>query len=160
MKLSEGTIRRMLNLFPPLFFNRIRIRRVAPGFREMEVRVRSSLLNRNLQRTIFGGTLFSAADPCFAIMYWQIFAHAGWNTEAWLKEARIEYFKPADSHLTLHFVLTQEEIDTAKNELEREGRFSRWHSTDAVNDRGEVVARIHTLVYLRMKDPEKRKAGK
>jgi acyl-coenzyme A thioesterase PaaI-like protein len=150
MKMKALQVKWMMNLFPPLFFNRIRIVKITPDFKQVNVRVRSSLLNRNLQRTIFGGTIFSAADPYYAIMYWQIFAHEGMKTEAWLKEARIEFLKPAASHLDLHFELSSTDIETAKAELRANGKFSRWHEVEAKSKTGEVVARIHTLVYLRI----------
>ncbi len=149
MKLKESSVKWMMNFFPPLFFNRIKVTFVSKNFRELRVKVKNSLMNRNLQRTIFGGTIFSAADPYYAIMYWQVFAHDGIKTEAWLKEANIEYLKPAATDIELIFTLTEEDVSTAKNELKGHGKFSRWHQVEAKNTSGEVVAIIKTLVYLR-----------
>ena len=62
----------LMNLYPPLFFNRIRVVRVSKNFKEVDVVIKKSLLNKNIQGTIFGGTLFSAADPYYTRMYDQI----------------------------------------------------------------------------------------
>ncbi|MEZ4916876.1 MAG: hypothetical protein R2836_07800 [Chitinophagales bacterium] len=40
----------------------------------MKIKIKKSLLNRNLSGTIFSDTMFSASDPFFALMYWQNFA--------------------------------------------------------------------------------------
>ena len=60
--ISPGQLKRRLNLYPPFLFNRIRVMEIAPEFRACTVRVKSSLLTRNLQGTLFGGTIYSAAD--------------------------------------------------------------------------------------------------
>ena len=142
----------MLNHFPPLFFNRIAITRLSSDYRTMEVRVRKSLLNKNLQGTLFGGTIFSAADPYHAIMYWQAMAHHGLATEAWLKSAEIDYHQPGHTDLFLHFSLTEKEIQEAERALKREGRFRKWHEVQAVDTQGQPCATIRTLVYLRLRN--------
>jgi acyl-coenzyme A thioesterase PaaI-like protein len=148
--LSERQGKWLLSLYPTLLFSRIRITRVGPGFRSCTVRIARSLITRNLNGTTFGGTIFSAADPFYAVMYWQIFARRGIRVQTWLKSARIEYLKPAATALTLDFVLTDEDIARAARQLEREGRYIRSHSVEAVDRHGRTCAVIETEVYLRL----------
>jgi acyl-coenzyme A thioesterase PaaI-like protein len=148
--LSEWRGKWLLSLYPTLLFSRIRITRVGPGFRSCSVRIARSLITRNLNGTTFGGTIFSAADPFYAVMYWQIFARRGIRVQTWLKSARIRYFKPAATALTLEFALTDEDVERAAGELEREGRFTRTHAVDAVDTNGQTCATIETEVYLRL----------
>jgi acyl-coenzyme A thioesterase PaaI-like protein len=140
----------MLNLYPPLLFQRIRVTQIGPGFRSAHVHVAKSVLTRNLHGTTFGGTIFSAADPMYAVMYWQIFARLGLRVRTWLKLARIEYFRPVQTSLSLEFALDDEEVERAHRALVQDGRFSRAHSTSAVDDAGRTCAEIETEVYLRL----------
>ena len=148
--LSERQCKWMLNLYPPLFFQRVRVVGFDPGIRRGRVRVAKSILTGNLHGTIFGGTIFSAADPLYAIMYWQIFAREGMQVASWLKSARIAYLKPAATALTLEFVLGDEDVERARESLEQEGRYTCTHRVEAVDAKGRVVAEIDTEVYLRL----------
>ena len=148
--LSERYGRLLLNLFPPFIFNRIRIVSVGDGFRSCSVRVRPSLLTRNLNGTIFGGAIFSAADPFYAVMFWQIFARQDMRVQTWLKSASIEYLRPAAVDLTLEFALTDEDIEDAKTTLERDGRYTRTFAVAALDPKGKVCARMTNEVYLRL----------
>lgn len=153
MKLSPTLTRLMLNAFPPLLFNRIAIVHLAPDFRHLTVRIRASLLNRNLQGTLFGGTIFSAADPYYAILYWQLMQHRGLLSEAWLKSAAIDYHQPGKTDLMLHFRLTDTDVTDAERALKQTGKFERWHEVEAHDTHGEVCATIRTLVHLRLRRP-------
>ncbi|SDJ85170.1 Acyl-coenzyme A thioesterase PaaI, contains HGG motif [Catalinimonas alkaloidigena] len=152
MKLPARFTRLMLNGFPPLFFNRIAITYLSADYQQMEVLVRKSLFNKNLQGTIFGGTIFSAADPYHAILYWQLMAHRGLATEAWLKSAEIDYHRPGHTHLRLRFAVTEAEVHEAERALKTEGRFQKWHEVQALDAQGQPCATIRTLVYLRLRN--------
>ncbi len=146
---SEWQGRWMLNLFPPFLFGGIRVLEVGRGFRTCRVRVARSWLTRNLQGTTFGGTIFSAADPFHAVMYWQILAHRGIAVQAWLKRASIDYRRPAATALTLEFALSDDDVEAAITTLERGDRFEREFVTRALDAHGTVCAEVTTLVHLR-----------
>jgi acyl-coenzyme A thioesterase PaaI-like protein len=140
----------ILNLFPPLLFNRIRVVKIEPGFRACTVRVARSLLTRNLHGTTFGGTIFSAADPYYAVMYWQVLARRGYRVQAWLKRAGIDYHRPAETALTLEFRLSDDEIAEAVAALDGAGRHRKRHVIEALDREGRVCATVETEVYLRL----------
>lgn len=148
--LSERRGKLLLNLFPPFLFGRIRVLEIGAGFRSCRVRVKPSLLTRNLQGTMFGGTIFSAADPFHALLYWQVFAHRGLRVQAWLKSARIDYRRPAATALTFDFALSEADIREAQERLEADGRCSKMHRTEALDEEGRVCAVVDTEVYLRL----------
>ena len=148
--LSERRGRWLLNLYPPLLCQRIRIVEIAPGFTACRVRVARSVLTRNLFGTTFGGTIFSAADPIHAVLYWQVFARRGMSIQAWLKSARVEYKKPAATALTLDFTLAGRDVTDALAALAQDGHFVRTFRTEAIDAHGEVCAVIETDVYLRL----------
>ena len=153
--LSERCGRLLLNFFPPFLFNRIRIESIGEKFRSCRVRVRRSFLTRNLNGTTFGGSIFSAADPFYAVMFWQIFARRGMRVQTWLKSASIDYLRPAAGDLVLEFELTEEDIESAAANLARDGRYTRSFDTNALDPHGRVCARIRTEVYLRVETGER-----
>ncbi len=150
MKLTPFRARWMMNLYPPLLVNRIYVRSISDDFKTVRVRITRSWLNRNLQGTIFGGTIFSAADPFYALMYWQVFKQKGFRCEAWLKSAEIEYLKPGNTDLDICFSLTDIDIEDAIAELEKNGRFQKSHALDITSKSGEICAKVTTRVYLRI----------
>lgn len=151
MKLNPRTAKWLMNLYPPLLFNRIVLKKISKNFREAEIVIKKSILNRNLQGTIFGGTLYAAADPYPAIMYWQIMHQQGIKTEAWLKKAEVEYHKPADSDVRLNYKISEKEIADAMEVLFKDGKFSSWHHVDGIDKDGEACISIKSLIVIKMK---------
>ncbi|MDG1190270.1 MAG: hypothetical protein P8N00_06935, partial [Flavobacteriales bacterium] len=78
-----------MNLFPPLLVNRIRIAEADSEFKKLRVTIKYSWLNKNIQKSIFGGSIFSAIDPFYAVMYWQIFNTRNIPMIIWIKKAEI-----------------------------------------------------------------------
>ncbi len=149
MKLSPWQVKWMLSIFPPLLFSRVKVLNVSSDFRSLEVRIRPSLLNRNLQKSVFGGTIFSAFDPFHAILFWQIFAHKGQKLEAWLKSAEIDYKKPATTDLKIRFEIKEADLVSAEKALAESGKFQQWMYAQAIDENGHVCAEARLLVYLR-----------
>lgn len=151
MKLKPRTARWFMNLYPPNLLNRIVVKYVSKDFRQAEIIIKKSWLNKNLQGTIFGGTLYAAADPYPALLYWQIFHQQDIKTEAWLKKAEVEYHKPAASNISLKYDLSEKQISEAMEELFKEGRFSTWHRVEGVDQHGEVCITVKSLIVLKMR---------
>ena len=139
----------LLRFYPPFFFGRIVVQNVSKDFTEVSVSVKKSLLNLNIAKTIFGGTMFSAADPFIAIMFWQIFkTRFNQNIIVWLKSAEIIYKKPASTKLSLQFKITEKEIQEAKRVLDEKGKFVAEHQVELKNTKGEVCAIVNLKSYL------------
>ena len=119
--LRRKTLQFILNIFPPLFFNRIILKKVSEDYTYMKVKIRRSILNINFHKTIFGGSIFSACDPYFPTMYYNIFEQKNRKLEIWLKSANIKYKRPATTHLFLEFKISEYDIQTAESELDSKG---------------------------------------
>lgn len=139
----------MMRLFPPLLFNRIRLLSLSRDLMHCRVRIAHSVLNRNLQGSVFGGTLFSAFDPFLPVLMWQIFARKGLKLEAWLKKAEIDYLKPSSTKMHIDFRLTDLDIEEAEHSLAQKGKFEKWLPAEAVDQNGIVCVQARLLVYLR-----------
>ena len=90
----------ILNLYPPLFFNRIRVKKISLDFKEINVVLKKSIFNINFHKTIFGGSIFSACDPNFPSMYYNIFKLKNKKLIIWVKDAEIKYIQPATSNIS------------------------------------------------------------
>ena len=149
MQVPKFLLKAILNLFPPLLINRIVLKEVSDDFLEMRVVLRRALFNMNFHKTIFGGSIFSACDPYFPTMYYHIFKRRGRKLIIWLKSAEIQYLRPADTSLKLHFKITKEDILLAEKTLDENSKFEIWHTVDAISKKGIVCARAKMQVYLR-----------
>lgn len=139
----------MMRFFPPLLFNRIRLESLSPDLMHCRVRIAHSFINRNLQGSVFGGTLFSALDPFLPVMMWQIFARRGQKLESWLKKAEIDYLKPSSTTMMIDFRLTEGDIQEAEHSLVQKGKFEKWLPAEAIDQHGVVCVQARLLVYLR-----------
>jgi acyl-coenzyme A thioesterase PaaI-like protein len=150
-----------MNVYPPLFFGRTRITKVSKDFGTVEVVAKRSFLNKNWAGTIFGGTIFSAADPFHAMMY-RIILNKRHNIDVrvWLKHADITYKRPADTNLYYSFVVTDEDAIKAKEAVLENGRYFITHKVEACNKKGEVCAIINLTTYIGKRLPYKPSSSK
>ncbi len=146
---TERQLRWVLSVYPPFLLNRIRVAAIGPGFRTCRVHVHRSVVTRNLQGSTFGGTIYSAADPIYPLMYWQIFAHRGERVQAWLRSATVRYLKPASGRVTFEFALSDDDVERACAALAEHGRYAHTHTAEAVSVDGQVCTVVDAEVYLR-----------
>ena len=149
MKTNRFLIKTVLNLFPPLFFNRIVLKEIKKDFTEMKVKLRRSVFNINFHKTIFGGSIFSACDPYFPTMYYHIFSTRNRKLIIWIKSAEIQYLIPAETSLKLNFKISNKDIKFVEENLNNKGKIEIWHTVEAKNNKEEICAKAKILVYLR-----------
>lgn len=138
-----------MRLYPPLLFQRIWVQKFADQFTGVEVKIFKSFLNSNYNRSIFGGTIFSASDPFYALLYDQILKRRGYKVRVWLKSAEIKYLKPGRSSLYFKINLTEEDISEAENILKTAGKFVKSFPLEIYNGKGELCATVINEVYIR-----------
>ena len=145
--LRRKTLQFILNIFPPLFFNRIILKKVSEDYTYMKVKIRRSILNINFHKTIFGGSIFSACDPYFPIMYYHIFKEK--KLILWVKNVDIQYLNPATSNLYLNFKISNEQIEEIKTGLKNNGKYEINNEIQAIDKENNVCAKAMINVYLR-----------
>ena len=110
MKISEKALTWVMRLYPPLLFQRIWVRSFEPGFSGVDVVIVKSFMNKNYNKSIFGGTIFTATDPFYAILFDQVLQRRGLKCRVWLKSAQINYLKPGRTNLSFRIQLSETEI--------------------------------------------------
>lgn len=150
MRVSPNTLKWGLRLYPPFFFQRIWVKKILPNFLGAEVKINKSFLNINSNRTIFGGTIFSAIDPFYPILLDQYFKHQGiLRTVAWLKTAHIDYIKPGRHDLYVSFHLKEEILKEALKAIQHEGKVVKTFQTQVFDKHGTLCAVAHNEIYIR-----------
>jgi len=149
MKVSESTLKWVMRLYPPLLFQRIWVQKFHKDFKGVDVKITHSILNRNYNSTIFGGTIYAASDPFYALLFDQIFRRKGYKTRVWLKSASIDYIKPGRTSLYFQIQLTDDDIENARVLLNTVGKFVQKFPIEVVDKNGQVCARVTNEVYVR-----------
>ncbi|MFD2146861.1 DUF4442 domain-containing protein [Mucilaginibacter antarcticus] len=149
MKVSARLSKWGMRIYPPLLFQRIWVVRIDKEFRGVTVNVNKSLLNRNYNNSIFGGTIFAAADPFYPLLFHQIFIHKGYNVIAWSKSSEIQYLKPGLTKLQFKIRISNEEVAEAEHILNTVGKYIKPHRIDIYNTNGEICVTVMNEVYLR-----------
>ncbi len=149
MKMSENSLKWMMRLYPPMLFQRIWVKKVYKGFTGIEVKINRSLFTTNLGSSIFGGTIFSATDPFYALLFGQIMQHRNFKITVWLKSAQIQYLKPGRSNLHFQLLISPAMIDEAVRTLSTEGKFVKAYPIDIFDAQGELCATATNEIYIR-----------
>lgn len=149
MVVSENMLKWAMRFYPPLFFQRIWVIKFDKGFTGVHVKISKSFLNVNYNRTIFGGTIFSASDPFFALLFDQILQRRGLKCRVWLKSAEIRYLKPGNTNLNFTISLSEEQIREAEIILGTEGKFVKAYPMNIFNSEGVLCATVINEVYIR-----------
>lgn len=149
MKISENGLKWLMRLYPPMLFQRIWVKNVHPGFRGINVKINRSLFTSNLGNSIFGGTIFSATDPFYALLFGQIMQRKGFKITVWLKSAEIQYLKPGRTDLFYTITISEKMIADADTALQTEGKFVKTYPIDIFDEQGELCATALNEVYIR-----------
>jgi hypothetical protein len=149
MKVSAKVLKWVLRFYPPLFFQRIWIQRFDKNFKSVEVKIFKSILNTNYNNSIFGGTIFAASDPFYAILFDQILAIRGFKTRVWLKSASIQYLKPGHGNLYFKIEISEIDIEEAIHVLNTIGKFVKAFPLEIYNKKGELCAIVNNEIYIR-----------
>ncbi len=147
-KVSPRLLRFGMNLWPPFLGAGIRVRHIAPDYREVLVELRPGLFNRNYFGAHFGGSLYAMADPFFALM---VLHNLPPNYLVWDKSASIDYVAPGRGRVRARFVLTQQDLDTIVRMTADGDKHLHLFRVDVEDSEGLVVARIEKIVYVRKK---------
>lgn len=150
-KIPPRWLRFGMNLWPPFLGAGIRVRRIAPDFREVRVDMSLGYGNRNYFGTHFGGSLYAMTDPFFALM---VHHNLPRSYMVWDKAGSIEYVAPARGRVSATFRLEQSDIDTIVRMTADGDKHLHLFKVDVVDREGLTVAKVEKIVYARRKPEE------
>ncbi|MEO6851783.1 MAG: DUF4442 domain-containing protein, partial [Mucilaginibacter sp.] len=159
MQVSENVLKWALRFYPPLLFQRIWVVRFEKNFRGVSVKVNKSLINNNYNNSIFGGTIFSAADPFFPLLFHQLLTHKGYNVRVWLKSAEIKYIKAGRTDLFFYIHITEADIEEVEKTLNTIGKHTKSYILEMYNNEGKLCVTVSSEIYIRNIDLTEKNNG-
>lgn len=145
---SARLLRLGMNLWPPFLGAGIRVRHIAPDFREVVVEMPLRLRNRNYFGTHFGGSLYAMTDPFFALM---VLHNLPPDYYVWDKAGSIDYIAPGRGRVRATFRLEQADLDVILKMTAAGDKHLHVFDVDIVDREGLVVAKVQKVVYVRKK---------
>jgi hypothetical protein len=149
MQASERLMKWALRLYPPLFFQRIWVKRFYDGFYGAEVKIGKSFLNKNFNDAIFGGTTFAAADPFYPILFHQVLTRRGFTVTGWSRSSAVRYHKPAKTNLHFKISITDSEINDCEDQLTLHGKYRKSFLTQMFDKNEMLCVSVISEIYIR-----------
>jgi hypothetical protein len=147
--LRPNELKWMLNLWFPFMVNRIQIISITEDFHKMNVRLKYSFWNQNPNKSIWGGSITSALDPFFPIMMKQLLLKRGIVTDFYSKAVNVKFIKMIKSNVIFHFYISEEEVTSAENFLDQNGKYDGWHSINGIDNKGNICVNGRVQIYLK-----------
>ena len=148
MAFRRFLLRYFMNFWPPYLGAGIRVRSIAKDFKSIQVEMKLRFWNRNYVGTHFGGSLYSMTDPFFMFM---LIENLGPEYVVWDKAATVRFKRPGRGRVRASFLVTQEQIDSIRDQANREKKVEPVFHAQVIDDEGTVVAEVEKLLYVRRK---------
>lgn len=147
-RLFKQNLKLMFNLWPPLMGAGIRIKRIQPDWKEVDVELKLRRWNANYVGTHYGGSLYSMTDPFYMVMFIEIL---GPDYIVWDKSASIRFRRPGRGTVFAKFRITDGQIAEIRQALRTEEKVDREFSVDVKSADGEIIAEVKKLLQFRKK---------
>jgi len=149
---SSAHLRRWINLWPPFLGAGIRVTKIAPDMKSIDVEMKLRWWNANYVGTHFGGSLFAMTDAFYMLM---LMANLGRDYIVWDKAASIRYRKPGKGTVRAEFRLSDAQLDDIRDKLKTLPKYEPTFQVEVKDESGEVVAAVEKLIHVRKKDRDR-----
>ena len=133
------------NFFPAFRGTGARVSYIAADWHEVRVRLPLSWRTRNYVGTIFGGSIYGAADPFYMIMLMRLL---GPGYTVWDKAAAIRFRRPGRSTLTATFIITPEDVASIRHDLLTLPKVDRNFTVELRSHDGTVHAIVDKTLHI------------
>jgi hypothetical protein len=141
-------MRMFMTIWPPFLGAGIRVKRLQPDWRQINVEMKLHSWNSNYVGTHYGGSLYSMADPFFMLM---LIENLGPEYIVWDKSASIRFRKPGRGTVSASFQVSEQQLDEIKGALRSEEKIDRGFAVEVKDDAGNVIAEIDKQLQIRRK---------
>jgi acyl-coenzyme A thioesterase PaaI-like protein len=145
---KSRALRRWINFWPPFLGMGIRVIRIAPDMKAVDVEMKLRFWNANYVGTQFGGSLFAMTDPFYMLM---LMANLGRDYIVWDKAATIRYRKPGKGTVRAEFRLSDIQIDDIREKLKTLPKYEPVFTVEVKDEAGVVIAEVEKVIYVRRK---------
>lgn len=137
--------RQRFNFFPAFRATGARVFYISEDMRILRIRLPLNFRTRNIHGTLFGGAMYSATDPLYAIL---IKVALGRDYIIWDKAGTIRYKRPGRSTLYAQCSLTEAQVASLKRKLETEPSVDVSYEIELVDAHGKVHATVEKTIYV------------
>ena len=148
-------MRWFLNLYPPFLGAGIRVRRLQPDWKAIDVEMKLRFWNSNYVGTHFGGSLYSMTDPFYMLM---LIETLGRDYIVWDKSATIRFRKPGKGKVRTEFRLADAQLDEIRDKLKTQDKIEPTFLVEVRDESGALVAEVEKVLHVRRKQPENSKS--
>src|ERR1700752_782506 len=146
---SSHALRRWINLWPPFLGMGIRVKRIAPDMKAVDVEMKLRWWNANYVGTHFGGSLFAMTDPFYMLM---LMANLGRDYIVWDKAASIRYRKPGKGAVRAEFRLADAQLDDIREKLKTVPKWEPVFQVEVKDTQGTVSAEVEKVLHVKKKE--------
>ena len=146
---ASKRFRRLMSLYPVYFFTGGRIKFVSADWKEVHISLSLSWYTKNYVGTIYGGSIYSAADPLYMIMLIRIL---GDKYVVWDKAGIVKFVRPGKGTIKARFLITEETLTQIREAVSKNNEMDIDLKTEFVNDEGKVVAEVIKTIYVADKE--------
>jgi acyl-coenzyme A thioesterase PaaI-like protein len=140
------------NFFPAFRATGARVIYISEDMRKLRIKLPLNLRTRNTYGTLFGGAMYSATDPLYAML---VRLALGTGYTVWDKAASIRYKKPGRSTLYAECSLSDAQVAAMRKRLESEPSIDLQYETELVDAHGVVHAVVQKTLYAGKKETYK-----
>lgn len=148
VEMAKRKQRWLINLYPPFLGAGIRITRLQPDWKAIDVEMKLTFWNRNYVGTHFGGSLYAMTDPFYMLM---LIENLGPGYVVWDKSAGIRFRKPGRGKVVAAFRLTDEQIEDLLAELKIQGKIEPTFTVEVKDEAGTVIAEVDKVLHIHKK---------
>lgn len=139
---------RIINFWPPFFGAGIRVKRIAPDMRAVDVEMKLRFWNANYVGTQFGGSLYSMTDPFHMLM---LLENLGRDYIVWDKAACIRFRRPGKGKVKAEFRITEAQLEDIRQQLNVQQKIEPRFVVQVKDESGAVIAEVEKVIYIRRK---------
>lgn len=143
--LKSYIMRHKFNLFPSFRRSGGRITYISSDLKHVEVKIPLNWQTKNIVGTIYGGSMYSAIDPIYMVMFMKIL---GPEYIVWDKSAKIDFKRPGIDELVAKFDINDEQINGIKEELNSKRSTTRCFNVDLLDKNNKISARIEKVIFF------------
>lgn len=137
------------NFFPAFRATGARVIYLSEDMRKLRIKLPLNLRTRNIHGTLFGGAMYAATDPLYAIL---VKVALGPGFIIWDKAGAIRYKKPGRSALYAECSLSDAQVAAMRKRLEFEPSVDLNYEIELVDERGVVHAVVQKTIYAARKE--------
>lgn len=141
--------RKRFNLYPAFWGTGAKVDYIAEDLRSIRIRLPLNFRTRNIYGTLFGGAMYAATDPLYAIL---VKVGLGPGYIVWDKAGAIRYRKPGRSTLYADCSISDAELASLRERLQSEASVDLDYEIELRDAAGVVHAVVQKTIYVARKD--------